>query len=45
MMLTGNGGLQCVLFPRIVFEGHADELLAADAPYLKEFLYNTLPAW
>jgi phospholipid/cholesterol/gamma-HCH transport system ATP-binding protein len=29
----------------ICFEGHAAELLASDDPYLKEFLYNTLPPW
>lgn len=30
---------------RIRFEGSSDELLASDDPYLKEFLYNTLPPW
>jgi phospholipid/cholesterol/gamma-HCH transport system ATP-binding protein len=30
---------------RIVFEGDASELLASEDPYLKEFLYNTLPPW
>ena len=32
---------------RITFEGHAAELLAAKAqdPYLKDFLYKTLPPW
>lgn len=30
---------------RIVFEGRADELLASEDPYLKEFLYKTLPPW
>jgi phospholipid/cholesterol/gamma-HCH transport system ATP-binding protein len=30
---------------RILFEGHASELLASDDPYLKEFLYKTLPPW
>lgn len=30
---------------KIRFEGHAAELLAADDPYLKEFLYKTLPPW
>jgi phospholipid/cholesterol/gamma-HCH transport system ATP-binding protein len=30
---------------RIVFEGSASELLASQDPYLKEFLYNTLPPW
>jgi len=30
---------------KIVFEGHAAALLASDDPYLKEFLYNTLPPW
>jgi phospholipid/cholesterol/gamma-HCH transport system ATP-binding protein len=30
---------------RIVFEGRASELLGATDPYLKEFLYNTLPPW
>jgi phospholipid/cholesterol/gamma-HCH transport system ATP-binding protein len=30
---------------RIQFEGIAAELLAADDPYLKEFLYRTLPPW
>jgi len=30
---------------RIVFEGDAAELLASEDPYLKEFMYNTLPPW
>ena len=30
---------------RIQFEGVAAELLAASDPYLKEFLYRTLPPW
>jgi len=30
---------------RIRFEGPASELLASDDPYLKEFMYNTLPPW
>jgi phospholipid/cholesterol/gamma-HCH transport system ATP-binding protein len=30
---------------RIRFEGNADELLASADPYLKEFLYKTLPPW
>jgi phospholipid/cholesterol/gamma-HCH transport system ATP-binding protein len=30
---------------RICFEGRADELLASEDPYLKEFLYKTLPPW
>jgi phospholipid/cholesterol/gamma-HCH transport system ATP-binding protein len=30
---------------RIAFEGPAAELLSSDDPYLKEFLYNTLPPW
>lgn len=30
---------------QIRFEGAADELLASDDPYLKEFLYKTLPPW
>jgi phospholipid/cholesterol/gamma-HCH transport system ATP-binding protein len=30
---------------RIVFEGSAAELLASNDPFLKEFLYNTLPPW
>lgn len=30
---------------RIHFEGSSDELLASEDPYLKEFLYNTLPPW
>ena len=30
---------------RIHFHGSAAELLAADDPYLKEFLYRTLPPW
>ena len=30
---------------RVCFEGTADELLASEEPYLKEFLYNTLPPW
>jgi phospholipid/cholesterol/gamma-HCH transport system ATP-binding protein len=29
----------------IVFEGHAAELLASEDPYLKEFLFRTLPPW
>jgi phospholipid/cholesterol/gamma-HCH transport system ATP-binding protein len=29
----------------IVFEGPPAELLASPDPYLKEFLYNTLPPW
>jgi phospholipid/cholesterol/gamma-HCH transport system ATP-binding protein len=30
---------------RIHFEGSASELLASSDPYLKEFLFNTLPPW
>lgn len=30
---------------RITFEGHAAELLGNDDPYLKEFLFKTLPPW
>jgi len=30
---------------RIVFEGSGDELLASEDPFLKEFLYKTLPPW
>jgi phospholipid/cholesterol/gamma-HCH transport system ATP-binding protein len=30
---------------RFVFEGRADELLASEDAYLKEFLLNTLPPW
>ena len=30
---------------RIAFEGGAAELLSSEDPYLKEFLYNTLPPW
>lgn len=30
---------------RITFEGNATELLDAEDPYLKEFLFNTLPPW
>jgi ABC-type transporter Mla maintaining outer membrane lipid asymmetry ATPase subunit MlaF len=30
---------------QIVFEGPPAELLASPDPYLKEFLYNTLPPW
>jgi phospholipid/cholesterol/gamma-HCH transport system ATP-binding protein len=30
---------------RIYFEGSAAELLAASDPYLKEFLFMTLPPW
>jgi phospholipid/cholesterol/gamma-HCH transport system ATP-binding protein len=30
---------------RIHFQGNAAEMLASDDPYLKEFLYNTLPPW
>jgi phospholipid/cholesterol/gamma-HCH transport system ATP-binding protein len=30
---------------RIYFEGSGEELLAVDDPYLKEFLFMTLPPW
>ncbi|MEW6321206.1 MAG: ATP-binding cassette domain-containing protein [Acidobacteriota bacterium] len=30
---------------RIGFEGSADELLASEDPYIREFLFNTLPPW
>ena len=30
---------------RIIFEGPAAELLSSDDPYLKEFMYKTLPPW
>ena len=30
---------------RIQFHGRADELLASEDPYLKRFLYRTLPPW
>ena len=30
---------------RIHFRGSGAELLASDDPYLKEFLYRTLPPW
>jgi phospholipid/cholesterol/gamma-HCH transport system ATP-binding protein len=30
---------------RIRFEGHAAELLASDDPYVKEFMFKTLPPW
>jgi phospholipid/cholesterol/gamma-HCH transport system ATP-binding protein len=30
---------------RVLFEGHATELLGSPDPYLKEFLYKTLPPW
>jgi phospholipid/cholesterol/gamma-HCH transport system ATP-binding protein len=30
---------------RIRFQGSAEALLASDDPYLKEFLYKTLPPW
>lgn len=30
---------------RIMFEGSGDALLASEDPYLKEFLYMTLPPW
>lgn len=30
---------------RFVFEGRASDLLASPDPYLKEFLFNTLPPW
>jgi phospholipid/cholesterol/gamma-HCH transport system ATP-binding protein len=30
---------------RLHFRGTADELLASDDPFLKEFLYKTLPPW
>jgi hypothetical protein len=30
---------------RIHFHGSASALLAEDDPYLKEFLYRTLPPW
>ena len=35
----------CCTRGRIHFQGSAAELLAADDPYLKEFLYRTLPPW
>ena len=30
---------------RIYFEGTGEELLASQDPYLKEFLFMTLPPW
>ena len=30
---------------RLHFQGHADDLLASQDAYLKEFLFNTLPPW
>jgi phospholipid/cholesterol/gamma-HCH transport system ATP-binding protein len=30
---------------RFIFEGSPSDLLASDDPYLKEFLYKTLPPW
>jgi phospholipid/cholesterol/gamma-HCH transport system ATP-binding protein len=30
---------------RIYFEGSGEELLASSDPYLKEFLFMTLPPW
>jgi len=30
---------------RIMFQGHASELLASKDPYLVEYLYKTLPPW
>ena len=30
---------------RFIFEGRASDLLASADPYLKEFLFNTLPPW
>ncbi len=30
---------------RILFEGHGAELLASGDPYLREFLFKTLPPW
>jgi len=30
---------------RIGFEGTATELMASQDPYLRQFLYNTLPPW
>jgi phospholipid/cholesterol/gamma-HCH transport system ATP-binding protein len=30
---------------RILFEGHAADLLASEDKYLREFLYKTLPPW
>jgi len=30
---------------RIHFQGHAADLLASPDPYLKEFVFNTLPPW
>jgi phospholipid/cholesterol/gamma-HCH transport system ATP-binding protein len=30
---------------RFIFEGRAADLLASPDPYLKEFLFNTLPPW
>jgi len=30
---------------RILFEGHAAELIGSGDPYLKEFLYKTMPPW
>jgi phospholipid/cholesterol/gamma-HCH transport system ATP-binding protein len=30
---------------RFIFQGRAAELLASEDPYLKEFLFKTLPPW
>lgn len=43
---AGTSGQFMVLHEgKIRFEGGAAELLAANDPYLKEFLYKTLPPW
>ena len=42
---AAHAGFMVLHEGRIRFEGNADELLASADPYLKEFLYNTLPPW
>ena len=41
----GNAEFMVLHNGRLHFEGPADELLASDDPYLKEFLFKTLPPW
>jgi phospholipid/cholesterol/gamma-HCH transport system ATP-binding protein len=42
---TTPAGFMVLHDGRFLFEGHAAELLASEDPYLKEFLYHTLPPW
>jgi phospholipid/cholesterol/gamma-HCH transport system ATP-binding protein len=42
---TSAAGFMVLQDGRIRFEGSAAELLAADDPFLKDFLYKTLPPW